>query len=240
METAPTRAGELVPPLNAPSLTSQITLTDVPTQQQHAMKMALAEAVAGVINSMLSSAHVMPGIATSLAGFVPGMPGAPLSGVTTGPGRITMMPLVGVLVAQEVSRRTAPLKLDAGQAKVLNDMLVKALELTHEAFKDIMVLPGIPVSMAATAGPGKLLSPSAATLASTLSPALMSMEPRAWIPPAPVMGRTGQFGPCLPKKLHDVVGKLVGNAARSAIEQAMVMPGIPLAMGVTVGQGRIG
>ncbi len=221
-------------------LTSHVSIPDVPMPQQSAMKTALTEPVAKVINEMLKKAMVMPGITTSMVGMPPGTPGAPAGGVTTAPGKLTFFPATVQEIAKEVSQRTKPLGLDAGQAKVLDGMLVKALELAQEAMKDTMMLPGIPVVMTATAGPGKLSSPGVNTLSATLPEALRNMEPTAWIPPAPVMGRMGQLGPCLPKNLYQVIGKLVSQAAKSAIDQAMVLPGIPVSMGITAGQGRIG
>lgn len=199
-------------------LISHVNISDVPMPQQMAMKTALTEPVAKVINEMHKKAMVMPGITTSMVGLPAGTPGAPVSGVTTAPGKLTFFPVTVQEIAKEVSQRIKPLGLDAGQAKVLDGMLVKALELALEAMKDTMVLPGIPVVMNATAGPGKLLSASVTTLSATLPEALRKMEPTAWIPPAPVMGRPGQLGPCLPKNLYQVIGKLVSEAAKSALD----------------------
>jgi hypothetical protein len=229
-----------MPPLHGPLLTANLDVRDLPEQHRMAFCLALGAAAAAVVNSITALAIVSPGIPTTLAGMAPGTPGAMTHGVTVGMGNVVVQPFMSPVVSQTITGHLAALKLDAPQKALLVSMMTKALEIAHRALSaGTMVLPGIPVSMSMTLAPGKLQAPQLGAVEALINAELMSMDPKSWIPPAPMFGNMGQLGCCLPKKPSTVIAKLIGNAMKTMVDMTQVQPGIAIANGMTVAPGRL-
>jgi hypothetical protein len=206
------------------------SLPDVPSNHKVAFARALGDAIGEALVQFSGRSTVAPGIPTSV------IPPA-MTGTTVAPGALIASSLPEPVLKAAISRYTQSIGLDRPQKEVLDAMTAKGLASGLQALSAATMIPGLAIAGGFTTAPGRLMAPMVGVLAASLPAQLAPMDPRAWVPPAPVHGRPGTLGPCLPKKPSNSIGKLVADAMQLFVDRVMVAPGILVAGGVTAGPG---
>lgn len=141
----------LPPPAGGPSLAmiqpillAQLTSHGLRGQTQRGLAQALAQSIVQALTLFTTAVKVAPGIA--IAGFTTSAPGLLIGAAPT---EAQLEPLVlGFLQGQGLRGQNAP-DLATAVARTLSQALTQMMPR-------LQVLPGIPCSPAATAGPGRL------------------------------------------------------------------------------------
>lgn len=209
-----------------------VDLSDVPPNHFVPYSRALAESIAEALTMFARTAMIAPGIPTTA------VPPAQ-QGVTSAPGILIPVPLPSAHHKTAVARFTRSIGLDRAQKETLDSIMAQGITAGLEAMNSATMLPGVTIAGGVSVTPGRLLAPAVGMLVATLPGQLTRFDPRSWIPPAPVRGRPGVLGPCLPKKPSQVIGRLIASSMRLFVDRVMIAPGIPAPGGVTAGPGQL-